>query len=102
MTRVFRIIKLTFLVISILLCLAIPVAGIFSTVKNWEGACQGFNQDETACPWWEYAGTEMFWAAFVFIPLLFGAGVVWLVMAAAQFINAKMRKQKNNEVVTKT
>lgn len=86
MTHAFRIIKLTFLVVSILLCLAIPVAGLVSTVKGWDGACQGFNHDDWDCPWWEYAGTEMFWASFVFIPLLFVAALVWLGMAAAQFL----------------
>jgi hypothetical protein len=36
----------------------------------------------------------MFWASFLFIPLLFGAALVWLVMAAARFIVAKVQKQK--------
>ena len=86
MTRVFRIIKLVFLVLSILLCLAIPAAGLVSTATNWEGICYGFTDGQHACPWWEYAGTEMFWASFLFIPLLFAAAVVWLVMAVAQVI----------------
>ena len=94
MTRAFRIIKLFFLAISIMLCLAIPAAGLVSTLTGWEGTCQGFNHDQWDCPWWEYAGTEMFWASFMFIPLLFVAGVVWLVIAAAQFIVAKVQKQK--------
>ena len=94
MTRIFRIIKLIFLVISILLCLAIPVAGLVSTVQGWEGTCQSFNHDQWTCPWWEYAGTEMFWASFLFIPLLFVAALVWLVMAATQLIIAKVQKRK--------
>jgi hypothetical protein len=93
-TRIFRIIKLIFLVISILLCLAIPVAGLVSTVQGWEGTCQSFNHDQWTCPWWEYAGTEMFWASFLFIPLLFVAALVWLVMAATQLIIAKVQKRK--------
>ena len=96
MNRVFRIIKLVFLVISILLCLAIPVAGITSTITSWDGICYGFTDGQHECPWWEYAGTEMFWAFFAFIPLLFGAAVVWLVMAALQFIVAKVQKRKVN------
>jgi hypothetical protein len=92
--RVFRIIKLIFLVISILLCLAIPVAGLVSTVKGWHGMCQGFNHDYWRCPWWEYAGTEMFWASFSFIPFLFVASIVWLVMSAVQFVMAMVRKRK--------
>jgi hypothetical protein len=93
-TRAFRIIKLVFLVAGVLLCLAIPVVGLVSTAIGWEGTCQGFNHDTRACPWWEYAGTEMFWASFMFIPLLFLAALVWLAMAAAQFIIAKTQKQK--------
>ena len=94
MARTFRIIKLIFLVTSILLCLAIPVAGLVSTVRGWDGTCQGFNHDQWDCPWWEYAGTEMFWSSFMFIPLLFVAALVWLVMAALQFIIAKVQKKK--------
>ena len=94
MKRVFRIIKLIFLVVSILLCLAIPVAGAASTITSWEGICFGFTDGQHDCPWWEYAGTEMFWASFLFIPLLFGAALVWLAMAALQFIVAKVQKRK--------
>lgn len=100
MNRAFRIIKLVFLVISILLCLAIPVAGVISTITSWEGICYGFTDGQHNCPWWEYAGTEMFWASFLFIPLLFGAAVIWLVMAAFQFIVAKMQKQKEKLAVS--
>lgn len=94
MQRAFRIIKLIFLVAGILLCLAIPVAGIVSTVTGWHGMCQGFNHDTWRCPWWEYAGTEMLWASFSFIPLLFGAAVVWLAMSAVQFVSSTVKKQK--------
>jgi hypothetical protein len=93
-TRVFRIIKLIFLVLSILLCLAIPVAGLVSTTTSWEGICYGFTDGQHACPWWEYAGAEMFWASFLFIPLLFGAAVIWLVMSALQFVIAMVQKRK--------
>lgn len=89
MTRAFRIIKLVFLVAGILLCLAIPVTGLVSTATGWEGICYGFTDGQHACPWWEYAGTEMFWASFLFIPLLFGAAIVWLLIAALQFIVAR-------------
>lgn len=98
-TRIFRIIKLIFLGLSILLCLAIPVAGLVSTARGWHGMCQGFNHDTWRCPWWEYAGTEMFWASFSFIPLLFVAALVWLVMAAAQFVAAKVQKRKEKTMV---
>jgi len=99
MARTFRIIKLIFLIVSIFLCLAIPVAGLVSTFKGWHGTCQGFNHDQWDCPWWEYAGTEMFWASFTFIPLLFLAALVWLVMATAQFIAGKVGKRKKEPTV---
>jgi len=98
-TRTFRIIKLIFLTTSILLCLAIPVAGLVSTVKGWHGTCQGFNHDVSDCPWWKYAGTEMFWASFLFIPLLFAAAMIWLVMATLQFVMAKVQKRKETTMV---
>lgn len=93
MTRTFRIIKLIFLVASILLCLAIPVAGLVSTATGWEGICYGLTDSQHNCAWWEYTGTEMFWAFFLFIPLLFAAALVWLVMAALQFFAAKVQKR---------
>ena len=99
MNRVFSIIKLIFLVIGILLCLAIPVAGTVSTITSWEGICYGFTDGQHACPWWEFAGTEMFWASFLFIPLLFVAAVIWLLMAVLQFIVAKAQKQKEEPMV---
>jgi hypothetical protein len=92
MNRAFRAIKLIFLVLAILLCLAIPVAGLVSTATGWHGVCPGFNHNQHNCPWWEYAGTEMFWASFLFVPFLFAASVIWLLMAAIQFIVAKVRK----------
>ena len=99
MKRVFRIIKLIFLVISILLCLTTPVAGLSSTVTGWEGICYGFTDGQHDCPWWEYVGREMFWVLFMFIPLLFGASVVWLAMAKLQFIMAKVQKREDAPMV---
>jgi hypothetical protein len=87
--RAFRIIKLVFLAASLLLCLAIPVAGLISTATGWEGICYGFSDGQHNCPWWEYAGMEMFWTSFLFVPLLFVAALVWLVMAVAQFVLAR-------------
>ena len=94
MQRTFRVIKLIFLGLSILLCLVIPIAGIVSTVTGWEGICHGFTAGQHDCPWWEYAGTEMFWTSFLFIPLLFAASVIWLFMAALQFVVAMVKKRK--------
>ena len=94
MQRAFRIIKLIFLGISILLCLAIPIAGLVSAATSWDGICYGFTDSQHQCPWWEFAGTEMFWATFLFVPLLFAASVVWLVIAAIQFVMEKVKKAR--------
>ena len=98
MIRIFRIIKLIFLVLSILLCLAIPVAGLVSTATSWEGICYGFTDGQHECPWWEYAGTEMFWASFLFIPLLFAASLVWIVIAVIQFVMEKVKKKRDARI----
>lgn len=98
MNRVFCIIKLIFLVVGVLLCLAIPVAGIVSAGTSWEGICYGFTDGQHECSLWEYAGTEMFWASFLFIPLLFGAALVWLLMSAVQFIMAMLKKRKQTHI----
>lgn len=92
MNRAFRIIKLLFLGASLLLCLAIPVAGLVSTAIGWEGICYGFTDGQWSCSWWEYARMEMFWASFLFVPLLFLASLTWMGMAALQFARAKARK----------
>ena len=94
MNRAFRIIKLVFLVLAILLCLAIPVAGLVSTATGWHGVCHGFTDGQHNCSWWEYAGTEMFWASFLFVPLLFAASIVWLLMSAIQFIMVKVKNRR--------
>jgi len=97
--RAFRIIKLIFLVLSILLCLAIPVVGLVSTATSWEGVCENAS-GLVECPWWKFAGNEMLWMSFLFIPLLFGAAVVWLVMSAVQFVIAMVKKQKEKAFIS--
>ena len=97
MQRAFRIIKLIFLGISILLCLAIPVAGLISTATSWEGICDSAS-GLYDCPWWKFAGNEMLWMSFWFIPLLFGAAVIWLVMSAVQFVMAMVNKRKQTQI----
>ena len=96
MNRAFRIIKFIFLVIGLLLLLSIPVSGLVSTAVNWKGVCFGFTDGQWECPWLEYAGDEMFWAMFIFIPFLFIATLVFLGMSLAQFIVslAQKRRQK--------
>jgi predicted membrane protein len=85
---------LILLVLGILLCLAIPVAGLVSTVLNWHGICYGFTDSQSPCAWWKFAGNEIFWSSFLFIPFLFITSLIWLGMAAAQFIAAMKQKRK--------
>lgn len=96
MERAFRLIKLVFLVLSALLCLAIPVAGLVSTALGWEGICYGFTDGQWGCPWWEYARNEMFWASFLFVPLLFLATLAWLAIALVQFVAQRVRKSSTD------
>jgi hypothetical protein len=86
MDRAFRIIKLIFLILGLLLLLAIPVSGLISTVANYSGICHGFTDGQVPCPWEQYALNEMFWASFLFIPFLLLATLVWLGMSLVQFI----------------
>lgn len=93
MNRLFRIIKLFFLVVGLLLLLAIPVSGLVSATLNWEGICTNLDV-QAPCTWWEYAGNEMFWAIFIFIPFLFIAALVFLGMSLAQFIVSLVQKRR--------
>jgi len=93
MQRAFRIIKLIFLGISILLCLAIPVVGLVSTATSWGGVCESAS-GLYACSWWKFAGNEMLWMSFLFIPLLFAAAIIWLAMSAVQFVIAMIKKRR--------
>lgn len=107
MNKAFRIVKLIFLGLAILSCLAIPIAGLVSTVVNYHGICYGFTDSQSACTWWQYAGNEMFWTSFIFIPLLFLASIAWLIMAFIQFV-ASLKKHsdasslKNNGGISPT
>jgi len=96
MNRAFRIIKLVFLVIGLLLLLAIPVSGLISAAVNWKGVCYGFTDGQWQCSWWEYARSEMFWVMFIFIPFLALATVVFLGMSLAQFIASRIQKRRRN------
>jgi hypothetical protein len=96
MNRTFRIIKLVFLVIGILLLLAIPATGLISAAVNWKGVCYGFTDGQAPCSWWQYARNEMFWAMFIFIPFFFLAAVVWAGMSLAQFIKFLLDRPRKN------
>jgi len=94
MNRIFRNIKLVFLVLSILLCLAIPVVSLISTALNWHGDCNfalayTFGQP---CTWWQFAGLEMLSVSFFAIPVLFLTLLVWLGIMVVQFFVARNKK----------
>jgi hypothetical protein len=95
MNKTFRIIKLILLGLSILFCLAIPIMGLASTAVNYHGTCYGFTDGQSPCTWWEFAKNETFWSSFILIPLLLLASVVWLIMAAVQFIAEMKQKRKD-------
>lgn len=94
MKRAFRIIKLVTLVMAILLLLAIPITALVSTATSWQGVCHGFTDGQVDCPWWKYAGYEMFWASFIFIPFLFITAIAWLGMSLAQFIDLQVERRR--------
>lgn len=94
MQRILRIIKLIFLGISIFLCLAIPIAGLVSSVTSWEGICYGVTDGSHECSRWEFFWREIFWASFIFIPLLFVASLVWIVIAIIQFVTERVNRKK--------
>jgi len=96
MRRTFRIIKLIFLVTGILLLIAIPIVGLVSTAKTYQGVCLDSAKGEHPCTWMQYAGNEMFWTTFIFIPFLFLASIAWLGMSAVQFI-AEMRQKRKEK-----
>jgi hypothetical protein len=100
MNKTFRIIKLFFIGLSILLCLGIPIAGLVSTAVSYHGLCYGFTDGQSPCTWLEFARNEIFWSSFILIPLLMLASAVWLIIAAVQFI-AEM-KQKRKDKLSRT
>jgi hypothetical protein len=97
MGRTFRIIKLIFFVITVLLCLAIPALGLISTAVSWDGICYGFTDGQVPCSSWEYARNEMFWASFIIVPLLLLASGTWLGMTLFQFIKSTKDRTRQKE-----
>jgi len=95
MSRAFRIIKLVFLVLGLLMLLAVPVTGLISAAAHWEGVCERQAGEPSPCSWWEFAVKEMFWVMFIFIPYFFAAGVAWTGMSLAQFIQSLVRKYRS-------
>jgi hypothetical protein len=94
MNRIIRIIKLLFLGIALLLCLAVPVIGLVSTAQHWQGICSDLNGGQLPCTGWDYARGEMFWTLMVFIPFMFVTSLVWIGMALVQFIVSQLAKRK--------
>jgi hypothetical protein len=100
MARAFRIIKRVFLIVGLLLLIAIPVIGLISTGINYEGICHNSTAGQWECTWWEYAGNEMFWAIFIFIPYLFIASFMFLGMSLTEFIVSLVRKCRQKKTPT--
>jgi hypothetical protein len=73
---------------------------LISTAVNYEGICRGFRGGQWECKWWEYAGNEMFWAIFIFIPYLFIASLVFLGMSLTEFIVSLVRKRRQKKTPT--
>ena len=82
---------------GILLLIAIPIVGLVSAANTYQGVCLDSANGERPCTWLQYAGNEMFWTSFIFIPFLFLASIVWLVMSAVQFVVEIRQKRKEKE-----
>jgi hypothetical protein len=50
MGKALRIVKWVFLILTVLLCLAIPISGLVSTAANYRGICYGFTDSRSLCP----------------------------------------------------
>jgi hypothetical protein len=94
MNRTIRIVKLLFLAIALLLCLATLVMSLYMTTQYWEGFCYGPSDLVKACPWWEFAWSQLFWGLMIFIPFMFVLSLVWILIALIQFIVEQWKKFK--------
>ena len=81
-----RIVNRIFLVVSLCLLLAMPVIGIWSGATNWDGNCYGFTDGKAPCSQWEFTQNEMFWSAFLFVPLLVMTLGAWLLINIVQWV----------------
>jgi len=94
MNRSINFIKLIFLALALLLCLAVPIIGLVSTTVNWEGICYGPTNNARECSWWQFAWDEMFWTLMFFIPFVFITALAWIGMALFQFVAHQWEKRK--------
>ncbi|MBK7320327.1 hypothetical protein [Candidatus Villigracilis affinis] len=95
--KTFRIINWIFVGLSLCFLLAIPVLGLGSAAINWNGVCHGFTDGQAPCSWWEYTQNEMFWASFIFLPLLVVTLFTWGLM---NLIRWGMRVFRNTNSIT--
>ncbi len=65
-------------VITLLVMLAPPIAGLVSALITYHGTCYGFTDGSWACPWREYASGQVFWASLFDIPLSMYVIPTWL------------------------
>ena len=78
--KTIRVIHWVFLALTLCFLLAIPLLGMGSAAIHWNGTCYGFTDGQWACPWWEFAQNEMFWAGFLFFPLTIMTLGMWGVL----------------------
>ncbi|HNH03243.1 MAG TPA: hypothetical protein PLD33_00025 [Anaerolineales bacterium] len=84
--KTLRMINGIFLGLSLCFALAIPILGIGSATINWNGICYGFTDGQVPCSWWEYTQNEMFWASFIFLPLLVMTLLMWGLMNLIRWV----------------
>jgi hypothetical protein len=99
--KTIRIANWFFLAVSLCLALAVPVLGIVSTTLNWQGICYGFTDGQAPCSWWEFAQNEMFWAAFLFAPLLVLVLAAWLTVNIIHWAVRAYRRANSPETIKK-
>lgn len=73
------------LAVCVFFTLAIPALGVGSAAANWNGSCFGFTDSQWPCPFWEFAGNQMFWASIFILPRLAMTMAVWLSVNIIQW-----------------
>ena len=93
-----RIMNWIFLAATVFLLLAIPLMGLGSASANWKGMCYGFTDSQAPCSWWEFAKNEMFWSAFLFVPLLVMTLGAWLIVSIIHWV-VRARRRINSTAI---
>lgn len=91
MSRTFRVIRSVFLILSVLLCVAIPTVGFGATVFAYNGTCTAAYSFNQPCEWWQYTAIAMIYMAAFAIPALFVTLLIWVVMTFMQFFATRRK-----------